>query len=589
MRAVCLMILLFTFHYTVFSSQDWKINSGGIVRDIVVTAPSGLNKPALVIAMHGMNGWHKGYQNDTKFDAIAEREKFVVVYPNGVSGAWDISGTRDITFIEAIIDTMVKRYDVDRSRVYPTGWSMGGMMSYHLACQIPEKIAAIGPTSGYPLRGIPSCNNARPVPIIHIHGSSDGVVGYSGLHPFLESKVSAYGCPGTPVITKPYPSSRTGSKTSLEHWVPCEANGMISEIKLITIDGMDHWYTTANTGSHVNESEEIWAFVKEYSIDGSSGNRLTVNTRGDGTVTRTPNSSTYEENTQVTLTAVPSPGWEFKDWSYEGISEPSNPFTIVMNSDKAISALFTRSPDEKGNFVLNGDFGSGTENWTLNVWSGSATGTIVNGEYTVSISSIATNNYDIQLVQPGLFLENGVVYEVTFNAYASSSREIEVNVEMADNPWTSYLPQLKKFDLTTSKQTYSFIFTMESPTDVNGRLGFNVGTGTPSVFIDNVSFKVFDPTETSFHRTQSRLSSALNVRCNKSVLSIDSPIPLSGQFSISVFSMKGEIVKTIALRRTSGNGMSESYDLSKLPQGFYVIRIGNGSNILYSLKVLLAE
>lgn len=114
---------LIPFHNIAIASKDWLINAGGTMREAVVTAPSGLNKPALVITMHGMNGWHKGYQNDTKFDAIAEREKFVVVYPNGIDGAWDISNDRDINFIEAIIDTMVKRYDVDRSRVYPTGWS----------------------------------------------------------------------------------------------------------------------------------------------------------------------------------------------------------------------------------------------------------------------------------------------------------------------------------------------------------------------------------------------------------------------------------------------------------------------------------
>lgn len=156
-----LLVCLISSQYTASASEDWKINVGGVVRDIIVTAPSGLNKPALVIVMHGMNGWHKGHQESTKFDQVAEREKFVVVYPNGIDGAWDISGNRDINFIEAIIDTMAQRYDVDRSRVYCTGWSMGGMMSYHLACNIPEKIAAIGPTSGYSMWGAPKCDNSR--------------------------------------------------------------------------------------------------------------------------------------------------------------------------------------------------------------------------------------------------------------------------------------------------------------------------------------------------------------------------------------------------------------------------------------------
>lgn len=328
------------------------------MREAVVTAPSGLNKPALVITMHGMNGWHKGYQNDTKFDAIAEREKFVVVYPNGIDGAWDISNDRDINFIEAIIDTMVKRYDVDRSRVYTTGWSMGGMMNYHLACNIPDKIAAIGPTSGYPLWGNSQCDNSRPVPIIHIHGTSDGVVGYDGLHPFLESKIAEYGCPATPEVTKPYPPSRTGSRTYLEHWAPCQSNGMTAEIEVITIDGMDHWYTTENSGSHVNESEEIWAFVKNYSVGGVSGYRLKIDIAGEGSVTRNPDNSGYEEGDPVTLTAAPSQGWKFESWSGEGINKKENPLIFVIDSDKTLIAQFSRSPDNSGNYVLNGNFGS---------------------------------------------------------------------------------------------------------------------------------------------------------------------------------------------------------------------------------------
>ncbi|NLP04142.1 MAG: T9SS type A sorting domain-containing protein [Fibrobacter sp.] len=585
MRILLLLtIILFSFQQTVNASQDWKINSGGVNRDIVVTAPSGLNKPALVIAMHGMNGWHKGYQNDTKFDAIAEREKFVVVYPMGIDGAWDISGDRDIRFIEAIIDTMVKRYDVDPGRVYPTGWSMGGMMSYHLACKIPEKIAAIGPTSGYPLWGTPTCNNARPVPIIHIHGSSDGVVTYPGLHPFLESKVKAYGCPSNPVKTQPYPSTRTGSKTSLEHWGPCEVNGMTSEIKLITIDGMDHWYTTSNTGSHINESEEIWAFVSRYSISGMSGFRLTVNTTGEGSVTRSPNSYGYEENTEVTLTAVPSQGWEFNGWSGDGISGKANPLKIVMNSDKTVSALFIRSPDSEGNYVVNGDFSSGTANWTLNTWSGSATGGVTGGEYRISISSTATNNHDIQIVQPGIYLEKGKSYKVTFDAYASSERSIEVNVEMANSPWTSYLPELKQFNLTTEKQTFSFTFTMENTTDVNGRLGFNMGNSTPTVYIDNVSVKLFDMTGTVFQKTQVKRSSMVKVNLSGSVLSIESPVSLQGRHFLKVYSMKGQLVKTAVLERASG-----TVDLSGIPHGYYIVRIGNGKDLQYSSNIMIAQ
>ena len=77
-----------------------------------------------------------------------------------------------------------------------------------------------------------------------------------------------------------------------------------------------------------------------------------------------------------------------------------------MNSDKTVNALFARSTAD-GNLALNGDFSSGTEEWTLNVWDGAATASVVSGECRINITETSEINYQIQLVQPGLFLEQG--------------------------------------------------------------------------------------------------------------------------------------------------------------------------------------
>jgi poly(3-hydroxybutyrate) depolymerase len=588
MRGVLFLIVcLIFFQHTISASEDWKISVGGVKRDIIVTAPSGLNKPALVIVMHGMNGWHKGHQESTKFDQIAEREKFVVVYPNGIDGAWDISGDRDIKFIEAIIDTMVKRYDVDRSRVYATGWSMGGMMSYHLACNIPEKIAAIGPTSGYPLWGAPKCNNSRPVPIIHIHGTADDVVGYSGLHSFLKNKITEYGCPSEPEVTRPYPSSKTGSKTYMERWKLCESNGATSEIVVITIDGMGHWYATDYNGSNVHESEEIWAFFKNYSVGGFSGHRLSLNITGEGSVTRNPNNPGYEEGTEVTITAVSSQGWKFENWKIEGVNKKENPLKIVMDSDKKIDAVFSRSPDDKGNYVLNGDFRSGTSNWTLNVWGGEASGKVINGEYNVDIKSIGTANHDIQLVQSGLFLENGKKYKVTFDAYAASNRNLEVNVEMANDPWTSYLPELQQVELTTEKKSYSFTFTMTHPTDVNGRIGFNAGSSTEAVNIDNVEVLLYDPSAV-FYKGKTLPVSFVNVKIRNSAISVRFIAP-ANQAYLRLYDLRGNLLRTVIIKTNTGKIHYSNHDFSDLSNGYYIVKISSMESTLFTSKIVITR
>ena len=139
--------------------------------------------------------------------------------------------------------------------------------------------------------------------------------------------------------------------------------------------------------------------------------------------------------------------------------------------------------------VFNGGFGFGSLGWTFNTWGGTATGSVVNDEYKIQIDSIGQHNSSIQLVQNGIILERGKSYEVKFDAYASSNRTLETNVEQDVNPWTSYLPALQNFDLTTTKTTYSYAFTMTNTTDSNGRVSFNVGASTETVYLDNVSIK----------------------------------------------------------------------------------------------------
>ncbi len=321
-------------------------------------------------------------------------------------------------------------------------------------------------------------------------------------------------------------------------------------------------------------------------INIENGFSLSVTTTGQGSVNRSPNNSGYAEGTVVTLTAQPQTGWEFIGWSGSGLNASQNPLTITMDEDKSITALFARQAVD-GNLVLNGDFSSGTENWTLNVWDGSATGSAVSGEYNIDISSVATNNYSIQLVQPGLFLETGKTYQVTFNAYAASNRSLEVNVEMADSPWTSYLPELQQFDLSTAKQAFSFTFTMEHPTDLNGRLGFNVGTQAPAVTIDNVMLKVYDPTAVISLSGAAQKSSAVKVKNINSGLRIEWSDSESEFVSLELYDMMGNLLKS-AVPKRGGDG-AYTQKLSDLPNGFYLVRIAGRNKTIYASKVLISR
>jgi len=144
----------------------------------------------LVIAMHGLGDNMTNFSN-VGFNFIADTARFIVVYPNGTlngfgQNAWNngtllSSSVDDISFLSMLIDTMKVKYDIDLNRVYFTGFSMGGIMTYHMVCALPHRIAAIASVAGtMSTSDISTCNPGRAIPVMHMHGTADGTVPYDG-------------------------------------------------------------------------------------------------------------------------------------------------------------------------------------------------------------------------------------------------------------------------------------------------------------------------------------------------------------------------------------------------------------------------
>lgn len=243
------------------SAQTEDLKVGTATRKMLVYAPSTIqkNRP-LLISMHGLNQDIAYQQNQTKWETVADANNFVVVYPAGINNSWDLYGTSDTDFILAIIEEMYKRYSIDRDRVYLSGFSMGGMMTYHAANIIADKIAAFAPVSGY-LMGGPDTVSKRPIPIIHTHGTSDDVVPFSGVQTCLNAWIKRDGCPTTAQVTKPYPSNKPLSNATKYYWGL--GKDQVSVV-LLRIEGVGHWHSINPDG--VNTSEEIWNFCKNYAL-----------------------------------------------------------------------------------------------------------------------------------------------------------------------------------------------------------------------------------------------------------------------------------------------------------------------------------
>ena len=158
-----------------------------------------------------------------------------------------------------------------------------------------------------------------------------------------------------------------------------------------------------------------------------------------------------------------------------------------------------READETGNYVINGDFSkeigidgdknADKDNWKLHLESDAegSTYAIKDNSIKITPASAGSQNHSVQLKQENIPMYKGWEYELTFDAVADEERDIVIDVEGPDRGWTRYM-QDTTVKVGTSKQSYSYTFTMNDKNDPNGSLEFNLGKNTPvaAVTISNV-------------------------------------------------------------------------------------------------------
>ena len=253
-----IIISILTISMVTNAQTRKTITSEGQKREYLQYAPSDLgSKRPLIISCHGMNQSAQ-YQWDALKDAktLADKEKFVIVLPEGINSGWDISGDRDINLIKDLIAQMKKDFDIDENRVYLSGFSMGGMLTYHAMNKIPDVIAAFAPISGYPMWGF-TYTGKRAIPVIHHHGTGDDVCVYSNVQRNIDELVKKNKCSSTPTITQNY--------GGYSHITRKEWGGGTDGVKVVLMELANKGHWISNDGLFT--LDEIWKFCKNYSLE----------------------------------------------------------------------------------------------------------------------------------------------------------------------------------------------------------------------------------------------------------------------------------------------------------------------------------
>jgi polyhydroxybutyrate depolymerase len=293
MRQVLLFLFLIGLYF--IGSAQQTINSSithdDLERDYIIYIPAnytGETSVPLVLNFHGYTSTANAQMWYGDFRTIADTAGFIIVHPEGTLlqgsthwnvGGWTLGSTvDDVGFSEALIDSLANEYNIDLTRVYSTGMSNGGYMSFLLACQASDRIAAIASVTGSMTpQTFNACNPEHPTPIMQIHGTTDGVVPYDGanwtnpIEDVIQYWVEYNNCNSTPTSTA-LPDMVTTDGSTVEHFLYNGGdNGATTEHFKVT--GGDHtWPGNAfgGTGTNydINASFEIWKFFSRYDING---------------------------------------------------------------------------------------------------------------------------------------------------------------------------------------------------------------------------------------------------------------------------------------------------------------------------------
>ena len=271
-----------------WTQKEFSINYGGINRRYIIYKPKSYteNSP-LLFMLHGFGSNMNNILAYSKMNDVADQNGFMICYPQGttlVTGQahWNanlqMSTVNDIDFLSFLALKIQEEYKTSKENIFSSGMSNGGFMSFLLACQLSEKIAAIASVTGsMTFDTYDNCNAQHPTPILQIHGTSDNIVPYNGntgslsIDDVISYWVNYNNCDTNPTITT-FPDLDPSDGSTVEHIIYSGGDNASTIEHMKVIGGGHTWpgsvFNSPGTNQDINASMEIWQFFSRFDING---------------------------------------------------------------------------------------------------------------------------------------------------------------------------------------------------------------------------------------------------------------------------------------------------------------------------------
>lgn len=250
------------------------VTVGGVERTYVLHVPksyTGMTVVPLVLDFHGLSSSGSGQKGVSGYQALSDKEGFVIAWPNGIDRAWNVGPcctkartVDDVGFAKALVAKLKSEGCIDAKRVYAAGFSMGGGMSHQLGCNAADVFAAIAPAAfDLLIEEEQPCRPARPLTVIAFRSSNDPLVKYPGGS--STPPTQGYSLPdihfrGAEASTKHWAELNTCTGTPMDMGGGCKSYTQCAASVEVTL------CTSATAGHAPGDATKGWAALKRFSL-----------------------------------------------------------------------------------------------------------------------------------------------------------------------------------------------------------------------------------------------------------------------------------------------------------------------------------